>query len=79
MTKRQRNHKVKVYFEQYFKKRHIPADPDGYKQWGQFEPQGKREARKENIEIEKGRQFFFNAYGEYPSKELIDEISRGLR
>ena len=79
MTKRQRNHKVKVCFEQYFKKRHIPADQDGYKQLGLFEPQGKREARKENIKIERGRQLFFNVYGEYPIKESIDRIMLRLR
>lgn len=50
MTKRQRNHKTKVYYEKYFKK-HSNAEKnlDGYKVIPWYEPQGKGEVRKLNL------------------------------
>lgn len=76
MSKRQRNHKVKVYFEEYFKTRGISPDADGYKQLGQIEPQGKREYHKFRKEFGKVTQMYFETYNEWPSKKLLKSIMR---
>lgn len=49
-TKRQRNHAVKVYYEQFFKQHPEElSSPEGYKVVPWYTPQGKREGKKYNI------------------------------